>query len=658
MGREAAAVPDESVHHIEELEAWEDKEAPALRAEADKIRTQTNERRYADASTALDALLSRLAPVYEEYIRQRDAKAKYEPARDAIADRVANATVNDRPKLQPERDAVGAARDTMEASANEKNFVQALEQVGDVTGKLDAFEAALEELDRKKQEFEAANAELQLKLTDVQQSTFRKLEPKQQEIATAKTAVDAAAASEDYDQATTLANELALKCEEYLAEVQKLQEEREAYDKVWATMQPRLPTTSEPGGERITALQEEISAGVDEMTAAAEADDYDTATRLAGELDAKITELETAVAARQHYEEQLAALQPKLPQATTGAPALTDLESQIDSLRQQAETAAAADDYEQACTHMTTLETTLAEYETAIAKLQEQQQAYEEARAALEQHLPTTSEPGEGRMAEVQAQIQQSLADADAAAAAQDYETALEHVKALEGPLAELETLLAARDAYETKRSELEPQLPTAGEAAAGRLAEVQTEIERLRSDAEAAASSSDFETALQHLNDAEALLPEYEELSHLREQFDERWADLQPRLPEASEPGASPEVVELNDSIVQTRTNLESKAAEGDYEGALCDADELVRLLSDLEVAKEEALRLRAEFEQEYAALKEVVEIADLDEDRDPRREGEAGRADRPQGRDRRPRSPRTTTTPRRTCSKTSTPR
>jgi hypothetical protein len=106
---------DEGVHHIEELEAWEDKEAPALRAEADKIRTQTNERRYADASTALDALLSRLAPVYEEYIRQRDAKAKYEPARDAIADRVANATVNDRPKLQPERDAVGAARDTMEA---------------------------------------------------------------------------------------------------------------------------------------------------------------------------------------------------------------------------------------------------------------------------------------------------------------------------------------------------------------------------------------------------------------------------------------------------------------------------------------------------------------------------------------------------------------
>ena len=603
---------DEGVHHIEELEAWEDKEAPALRAQADKIRTQTNERRYADASTALDALLPQLAPVYDEYVRQRDAKAKYEPARDALADRVAMATGNDRARLQPERDAVSAARDTMEASAKEKNFVQALDQVGGLTGKLEAFEVALKELDRKKKEFETANAELQGRLTPVRQSTFRTLEPKQQEIATGETALDAAAGAEDYDQAITLANELASKCEEHLAAVQKLEEGRKAYDKAWAALQPRLPTTSEPGGERIVALQQAIAAQSDKMTAAAEADDYDTALRLADELELELTDLETALAARQHYDEQWAALQLKLPQSTTGSPALADLESRIDSLRQQSETAAAADDYEQACTHLTALESTLAEYETAAAKLQENKLAYEQARAALEQHLPTSTEPGEGRLAEVQTEIQQSLADADAAEAAEDYETALEHVNALEGQLVELETLLAARDEYKAKLAQLQPRLPTSGKAAAGRLAEVQTEIETLRADAEAGAVSSDFEAALKALTELEELLTEYEDLASKREEFEQRWAEVQPQVPTATEPDASPNTLKIGDAIGQSRGAIEAVAAtSGDYEGGLAEIDKLIKLLADLTEAREKEVQARANFEQKYAALKQSVESA-----------------------------------------------
>ena len=56
---------DEAVRKVEELEAWEDAKAAALRGQADAIRTQTNERRWREACTALDALLTALGPVYE-----------------------------------------------------------------------------------------------------------------------------------------------------------------------------------------------------------------------------------------------------------------------------------------------------------------------------------------------------------------------------------------------------------------------------------------------------------------------------------------------------------------------------------------------------------------------------------------------------------------
>ena len=69
---------DEAVHQVEELEAWEDPKSPALRGLVDGIRGQVNERKYAQACTTLDQLLPKLGPIYDEYVKQRDAKPQYE----------------------------------------------------------------------------------------------------------------------------------------------------------------------------------------------------------------------------------------------------------------------------------------------------------------------------------------------------------------------------------------------------------------------------------------------------------------------------------------------------------------------------------------------------------------------------------------------------
>jgi hypothetical protein len=601
---------DEAVAQTEELEAWGDAKAPALRGLVDGIRTQVNQRQYAQTNSTLDAMLPKLAPIYEAYLKQKEAKTKYDAELSAVQARLTTASASDHVKLAAQRDALGTAQTEMESSAQAKNYVAAVQQLGEMAAKLDAFEVALQELEQQKKAYEDAMAALQPQIDQTSQSSqHQTLAPMEEELLALKTKIDTAAQAEDFALALTQVNDLSTKADQYITLRDELDAKKTAYEQAYAALQPRLPSASEPGGERIVALQQAIATQQNEMISAAEADDYDTALQLVNELEPQVTELETALAARQLYDEQWAALQPKLPQASSGSPALAELEASVDSLRQQAETAAAADDYEQASTQLTTLESTLAELETATAELAEKRQAYEEARAALEQHLPTATEPGEGRLAEVQTEIQQSLADADAAAAVDDYGPALEHVQALETQLAELDTLLAARDEYQAKLAALQPRLPTSGGAAAGRLAEVQTEIETRRAEAEAAAQSSDFEAALQGLTELEDLLTEYEELARQRDQFEERWAELQPRLPEATEPDAAPEVIELNDTIVQTRSNLESKAAEGDYEGALLEVDEMVGLLSELEAAKEEAELKREEFELAYASTKEVVE-------------------------------------------------
>lgn len=576
-------------------------------AKIDPADTKKAEADIGKTLSAVRQLQTDAAALKQQVEQAVQAWQAMEPKFDAAGDQVA--------ELQdwgtPEAGGFAQQVETIRADVNARRYEGAKTACEQLLAGVEPAVKAMQEQKDAQARYEPAWEAVQPRLEEARQCEFASMAALQDELGTIETQMTGAADARDYVEAETVLADLTTKVDQCLAMRDELAEKKTAYDEAYAALQPRIPTTSEPGGERIVTLQGDIAAKVDDMTAAAAADDYDTALRLAGELDPQLTELETALAARQRYDEQLAALQPRLPQAATGSPALADLESQISSLQQQAETAAAADDYEQACTHLTALEPVLAEHEAAKAKLEEQKLAYEQARAALEQHLPTATEPGEGRLAEVQTGIQQSLADADAAEAAEDYETALEHLKALEGQLAELETLLAARDEYQSRLARLEPRLPTSGGAAAGRLAEVQTEIETLRADAEAAAGSSDFETALQKLTELEELLGEFEELSSQRDQFEERWAELQPRLPQDSEPDATPEVIEINDSIVQARTSLESKAAEGDYEGALCEVDELVRLVSDLDAAKEAAVRQREEFEQAYAGMKQTVEMA-----------------------------------------------
>jgi hypothetical protein len=65
---------DTAVSQVEELEAGQDAKAPAARGLVDGVRTQVNQRRYAQASLTLDALLPKLKGIHDGYLKQRESE--------------------------------------------------------------------------------------------------------------------------------------------------------------------------------------------------------------------------------------------------------------------------------------------------------------------------------------------------------------------------------------------------------------------------------------------------------------------------------------------------------------------------------------------------------------------------------------------------------
>src|SRR6185295_10274751 len=133
---------DASVHQVEELEGWGDAKAPPLRGLVDGIRTQVNERKYAAASTVLDQLLPKLKPIYDDYLKQKAAKPKYEQVlaeQSARLDQLKTAERPSQPMTAKAGEADTAAQQA-KGKADTKDFVAGLDQMKTVKTTIDALD--------------------------------------------------------------------------------------------------------------------------------------------------------------------------------------------------------------------------------------------------------------------------------------------------------------------------------------------------------------------------------------------------------------------------------------------------------------------------------------------------------------------------------------
>jgi hypothetical protein len=421
---------EEAGQHTQELEAWEDPKAPTLRGLVDGITAQVNDRKWALATKTLDSLLPKLQPIYDEYLKQKAAKEQYEPALQALQPRLAQASTCQHAKLQPQVQDLATGQQAMEASAQGKNYVQALKQLGDLTTAVDSYEKALAELEQQKKAYEDAWNALEPKYQQTQQSQFTKLAPMQQDMTAIKGQIDGLLPGEDYAQALKLANDLSTKVDAYQAAVDELQKQKQAFDDARAGLDPRLKDALASQSAKLAPQRDQLTTANAQIDTAAQGEDYAGALKqvndLATQVDAYKAAADQLAQEKKQYEDALAALQLKLtPTQQSQYTKLAPMQDEMVNLQKQMETAAQGEDYEQAGNLLKDLSTRVDDYTAAAAQLEQQKKAYEDAWAAVEPRLKEIDSCQGGAVGAMQQEITKIQGDIDAAVKKEDYEQAL-----------------------------------------------------------------------------------------------------------------------------------------------------------------------------------------------------------------------------------------
>lgn len=348
---------ERAVQQIEELEAWEDPQASALRGQADQARTQADERRYEEACATLDALLPAIEPVYEEYQRQKEAQPDFETQLAEQTSRLEPLKAAERPS-QPMTAKAGEADAALEQArgkADARDYVGGLEQMETVAAAVDELDELCNDSERT--QFLAGIGTLDAIVQPPDGEPFQSQQAEWSEITTSTASIGSAGDSGDYAGANAAIAELKERVEAFKARHEELQQHKTAYEEAKASLQPRInaAASTEPQYAKLQPQVQQITSAQAAMESSAQAEDFEQAEAQAGEIGSQLDELEAAKAEideqKQAYETALTELQPRLAAASVSDAKYAKLQAQaqeLESARSAMEAAAQGGDYEQA----------------------------------------------------------------------------------------------------------------------------------------------------------------------------------------------------------------------------------------------------------------------------------------------------------------------
>jgi hypothetical protein len=288
---------NKSEQEIQELEKWGDKEFENLRTAGNSIQTATNENKYDEAVKLLDQHLTKLKPVYEQYVKQKPAKEKYDAEFKKIEPQLPKASPPSTGKLAPALADIADVQKQMEAAVQARDYVQALDLVNNLSVKLNAYSAASADLEKQKQTYEKTLEGLKSKLAEVSKSTSQKLATQKQEITTIQGQMELAAKSGDYDKAVQLVNELGVKLDAFETARAESETKKKAYEDELVKLKPRLDKVRKTeNNATLGPLQTEIGNAQNRMEEAAKKEDYAQALTIAKSLSTTLDSFENVKA--------------------------------------------------------------------------------------------------------------------------------------------------------------------------------------------------------------------------------------------------------------------------------------------------------------------------------------------------------------------------
>ena len=342
---------DEAAQHVQELETWPDPKAAALRALVDGISKMVPARKYAVASAAFDQVQSKLKPIYEEYLKQKAAKEKYDAAMEPLKPKLEGAQVCCYTKLGPLQKTIGQLQGQMDKAVEAKNYVQALKLSADLSPKADEFLAKKTDMDERKKEYEDVVAAMDAKNPGPVKIPM-KLAPMETEMAAIRKQMEAAASGENFDQALKIARDLSLKNDLFLEDLSRELKKETDYDEAVAKLEPRWPNAT-PANPKLEPMCTELEKIRQQMEDAAKKEDYDKGLQFANDLSVKLDAYEAVVEEikkqKEAYEKLLEPLKERLEkvaEAKGGKQAI--LQKEILAMEKKMEDAAAKGDYDEA----------------------------------------------------------------------------------------------------------------------------------------------------------------------------------------------------------------------------------------------------------------------------------------------------------------------
>jgi chromosome segregation ATPase len=475
-----------------------------------------SDQRWADATAGLDNALMNFEPVWLDYEAQKAAKDEYDLLRPEFDSRLADAEAAG-PFTEDLTSRIAGIRGNVpaiDADAAAGKWVDALALLQEAIARLEPVEAELARIEAAKEAYETALAALQPRLTDASSSEFATLAEQSQAIVDKQTEMETAATAHDYETATAKLQELSAALDTFLAAREELYAARSEYEATLSGLRGRLTAASSSELASTAELQQTIIATEEAMTVAADAENYEEAMRLAGDLDTALAAYEDVMEDRDLYTARLEAMQDELAEASVSRAEwsyLGSIQSEMATIQTAMETAAGADDFETALRKIAELEGKLVEFQNAIeAKRIEYEDAFGPIQPRLD-HIPDCPYPLTAEKNAVNAAVTAN----EQLVAAEDWQGALDGVASIVAALDAGDTAHQAHDA--SLRSQINADLPNlrakADDAANSVLSSASTLRGYVNQLDRALARTDHLTDAIEVLNDAKPLADQMERL-------------------------------------------------------------------------------------------------------------------------------------------------
>lgn len=117
---------DKGADQLDELDRWEDQACPELRKAREAVQVAVNERRLEEAVKLCDAHLSALKVAHDNYLKQRDAKAVFEPQFHALNGKLPKGSLPPEKMAPHVQKRIADTRQQIDSRVADKDYVQAL----------------------------------------------------------------------------------------------------------------------------------------------------------------------------------------------------------------------------------------------------------------------------------------------------------------------------------------------------------------------------------------------------------------------------------------------------------------------------------------------------------------------------------------------------